>query len=295
MIPLRTILIVNAVSSGITGIGLIALSSYVSNLFEVSSVTPFTGVGVLLVLFAAFVLTVGTRKNINPKAVRLIIRLDTLWVVGSIILVAVASGAISLTGLALIIGVAVWVGAMAVLQHKGLTSASAVVLSLMCILFAGNTNCAAQSTRDMNGSNEVEMSREAVDAESTSLAVVSEFLQAVKEMNGKKAASVLDSLIQWDQPGHNRFSGTKKNLQEVFLMFHGFNEMSGATLRLTEVKVLATNKNTVACHLHWTAAQPTGNKLDVDNIDIYTVENGKIVKAVVYTADTEQEDRFWSK
>jgi ketosteroid isomerase-like protein len=127
------------------------------------------------------------------------------------------------------------------------------------------------------------------------LQVVTSFLEAVKEMSHAKAFPLLDSMIQWDQPGNNRFSGVKKGTNEVFGMFKGFLNMSASTLRLTEIKVLAVNGNQVACHLHWSATQPPGSILDVDNIDVYTVENGKILKAVVYSANINSEDRFWLK
>jgi ketosteroid isomerase-like protein len=35
--------------------------------------------------------------------------------------------------------------------------------------------------------------------------------------------------------------------------------------------------------------------LDTDNIDVYTVEDGKIVAAKIYMEDVEQEDAFWGK
>jgi ketosteroid isomerase-like protein len=44
--------------------------------------------------------------------------------------------------------------------------------------------------------------------------------------------------------------------------------------------------------LRWKASRP-GAQLDTDNIDVYTVENGKIVAAKIYMADMAQEDAFW--
>ena len=53
MIPLKTTLIINAASSGATGLGLIILASPVAELFGVSENTPFIGVGIFLILFAS--------------------------------------------------------------------------------------------------------------------------------------------------------------------------------------------------------------------------------------------------
>ncbi len=48
------------------------------------------------------------------------------------------------------------------------------------------------------------------------------FLNAVKEKSHVKAGPLLDSLVEWHQPGNNQFSGIKKDAKEVFAMFGGF-------------------------------------------------------------------------
>lgn len=125
--------------------------------------------------------------------------------------------------------------------------------------------------------------------------VVSEFLTAVQTGDQAKLAASLHPNVEWNQPGSNRFSGTKKSSTAVFQMVGGMFELTANTLALTDVKVLTVNGNQVACLIHWEAAQPTGVVLDVDNIDVYTVENGKIVSATIYSADIAQEDHFWAK
>ncbi|GAB3931082.1 nuclear transport factor 2 family protein [Larkinella terrae] len=125
--------------------------------------------------------------------------------------------------------------------------------------------------------------------------VVSDFLTAVQKGDNATVAASLHPNIEWNQPGNNRFSGAKKSSTEVFQMVGGMLEVSAHTLELTDVKVTAVNGNTVACLVHWKAVKPTGLVLDVDNIDVYTVENEQIVSAKVYSADITQEDDFWQK
>jgi uncharacterized protein len=72
-------------------------------------------------------------------------------------------------------------------------------------------------------------------------------------------------------------------------------ELSAMTVRLTAIKSITENQHQVACLLNWKASSPTGKELDVDNIDVYTVENGQIVKADIFTTDVEAENRFWGK
>jgi uncharacterized protein len=290
MIPLKTTLTINAASSGATGLGLIILAGPVAGLSDVSETAPFIGVGIFLILFASFVLLVAVSKSINPNAVRLIITLDTLWVVASVVLVVIASSSISLIGIFIILAVALWVAAMAFLQNKGMSSGAALIIITWLVMSSQGPVVAQPSEV---GSSEINSDNKTVEVEA--LQIVNSFLEAVKEKSHSKAFPLLDSMIQWDQPGNNRFSGLKNGANEVFGMFKGFLDTSASTLTLTEIKVSAVNGNQVACHLHWSATQPPGGVLDVDNIDVYTVENRKIVKAVVYSADINSEDRFWAK
>lgn len=124
---------------------------------------------------------------------------------------------------------------------------------------------------------------------------VKTFLTAVQQGNQQTLAALIHPDIHWNQPGTNRFSGTKTSGTAVFQMVGGMVEASSHTLKLTDIKQLTVNGNKVACVVHWQAVQPGGGTLNVDNIDVYTVENGKIVEATVYSEDIAQEDYFWGK
>ena len=121
MLPLKTTLTVNALSSGATGILLIALAKTVATLFGVSATIPFIGTGIFLVAFAAYVLNTALQSPVNQKSVRMIIALDTIWVLASAVLIGVAFSTLSRLGILAITAVAVWVAGMAFLQSKGLT------------------------------------------------------------------------------------------------------------------------------------------------------------------------------
>ena len=131
--------------------------------------------------------------------------------------------------------------------------------------------------------------------ETQSMQVVRDFLTAVQQGNQAKLAALIHPAIEWNQPGNNRFSGVKKSATDVFQMVGGMFQVSENSLALTDIKALTANGNSVACLVHWKATQPRGSVLDVDNIDVYTVEKGQIVKANIYSADIAQEDDFWLK
>lgn len=130
--------------------------------------------------------------------------------------------------------------------------------------------------------------------ENQTLQVVSEFVNAVQQMNQEKLGALLHPSIEWDQPGNHRFSGVKRSSAEVFQMVGGMFEISQNTFALTDIRILAVNGNSAACALHFKATRP-GAVLDTDNIDVYTVEDGQITRAKVYVTDPGQEDTFWGK
>lgn len=78
-------------------------------------------------------------------------------------------------------------------------------------------------------------------------------------------------------------------------MIGGMTKASAGSLRLTNFDRLSVNANRAACIVHWKAVHEAGAWLDVDNIDVYTVRNGQITEAVIYSADIRQEDAFWLK
>jgi hypothetical protein len=123
MITLKNVLLINAVSSGATGAGLLLASKVVADIFGTNQIQPFVGVGIFLVAFAAVVYLVSRQNPMNANAVRLIIAGDTLWVVTSLVIVLFQVFDISMVGYFLIGAVALWVAAMAYFQFNGLNQA----------------------------------------------------------------------------------------------------------------------------------------------------------------------------
>lgn len=119
------------------------------------------------------------------------------------------------------------------------------------------------------------------------------FLHAVQQGDNATLAALLHPEVQWEQPGNNKTSGIKTNAGEVFGMVGHMFAATGNTLRLTHIGQASVQGNRVAVPLHWQSTAPAGEPLDVGNIDVYTVEAGKITAVTVFSADPEHEDRVW--
>ncbi len=126
MISLKNVLLINAVSSGATGIGLVVLAETVAELFGTTATGAVMGVGIFLVVFAAGVLNEAVQRTTRINPVYIIIALDILWVAGSIAIVLPQLFQLSAIGYIAITAVAMWVAAMAYLQIRGVKQIAAV-------------------------------------------------------------------------------------------------------------------------------------------------------------------------
>ena len=85
------------------------------------------GLGLMLLLFSGYLVWLATRVQVRRSVVIGVIAADWAWVVGSILLVLLVGGKLAVTGLLLIVAVALVVLVFAVLQASGLKQAGRVV------------------------------------------------------------------------------------------------------------------------------------------------------------------------
>lgn len=120
IMQLKKVLLINAISSGSTGILLALLPEMFAGLFQIKAITPFIEVGIFLIIFAFFVLFTAYRTPISKKLTQIIIGIDIMWVIASGMATWILFPTISMLGSIMIIAVAGWVGLMAILQKKTL-------------------------------------------------------------------------------------------------------------------------------------------------------------------------------
>ncbi|MFC0264391.1 type II toxin-antitoxin system RatA family toxin [Fontibacter flavus] len=115
---LQKSLLLNAIFSGISGITLIVFNKQIAGLFETSNTTVFWAIGIALLYFAGTIIYEITKQG--PIAVLWIIIQDFLWVIGSIVLVAINPFEISKAGNSVIAIIAFVVFSMGINQSKAL-------------------------------------------------------------------------------------------------------------------------------------------------------------------------------
>ena len=123
---LRFALLADAVASGATGLMMIAGADFLTGLLGLP-VALMREAGLLLVPYVALVAFVATRDTIPVTAVKAIVALNVLWVLGSVGLLVGGFVAPTVLGYAFVIVQAIAVGVLAELQIVGLRRADAVM------------------------------------------------------------------------------------------------------------------------------------------------------------------------
>ncbi|MGM1430004.1 hypothetical protein ACS126_12160 [Sphingobacterium lactis] len=117
---LKIVLLINAISSGITGILLALMPDIFATLFKTDKIAPFVEVGIFLILFSSFVLLAAFNEANQKRWTKLIIKLDLIWVVASIFATVFLASSIGIVGSIIILAIAAWVGLMAYFQQHTL-------------------------------------------------------------------------------------------------------------------------------------------------------------------------------
>jgi hypothetical protein len=122
---LKQALFGNAAFSTICAVLMIAASGQLGRATGIPAVSLLS-TGVVLLIFAVDLVLVGRRPQVNKTLVWAFIGADGLWVVGSVVALAMAS-ALTPVGQGAVAAVALVVGVFGWLQYRGLRAATPVV------------------------------------------------------------------------------------------------------------------------------------------------------------------------
>jgi hypothetical protein len=116
---LRRALLVDAAASGLTGALMLAGAGMLTDLLGLPAAL-LRGAGLVLVPYVAFVAIVGARARISTAAVWAVIACNAVWTVASVALVIDGFVTPTALGTVFVIGQAVAVAALGVLQYVAL-------------------------------------------------------------------------------------------------------------------------------------------------------------------------------
>lgn len=116
---LRRVLLLDAVSAGAMGLGMLLLTDWLAGLLKLP-VDLISEAGMVLLPFAAFVGFLATREQPSRAGVWIVIGLNALWAIDSIALLLTGWVQPSMLGYTFVAGQAVAVAVFAELEYIGL-------------------------------------------------------------------------------------------------------------------------------------------------------------------------------
>ena len=106
------------------------------------------------------------------------------------------------------------------------------------------------------------------------------------------AFDVMADDIKWHQPGNNSLSGVIAGKQALGAHLGKFAEKSNGTFKVI-TNWASSNGCFIAANVTFLAEHSNGDKLDMNGIDIFKIENGKIQEVWLFSSKQDIEDNFW--
>ena len=106
------------------------------------------------------------------------------------------------------------------------------------------------------------------------------------------AFEVMADDIKWHQPGNNPLSGVIAGKQALGAHLGKFAEKSNGTFKVI-TNWASNNGCFVAANVTFVAEHSNGDKLDMNGIDVFKIENGKIQEVWLFSSKQDIEDDFW--
>ena len=126
--------------------------------------------------------------------------------------------------------------------------------------------------------------------QSAALKVVQGFFAAYGAGDMETLKQFVAEDVEWHIPGRHKLAGTKRGIDE-FVGF--FNKLGQAGFK-AEVMILAANDTYVIdAHRGWSTAE--GEKIDVNWVLLYQIENGKIQRVQNFSGALYRSDEFFNR
>jgi len=100
--------------------------------------------------------------------------------------------------------------------------------------------------------------------------------------------------VKWHQPGNHKFSGIKNGVDEVDGMIGKMMQDAEGSLLIKQNGELMENGKLVAMPVRFSASRGT-QRMNMEGIDLFKVEEGKITEVWLFSEDQPKEDDFWGK
>lgn len=110
--------------------------------------------------------------------------------------------------------------------------------------------------------------------------------------NFTMAFDVMSDDIIWHQPGKSSLSGVSIGKKALGSHLEKFAEKSNGSFKVV-TNWVSSNENFVAANVTFMATRGNGDILDMNGIDLFRIEDGKIQEVWLFSSEQAIEDAYW--
>lgn len=103
--------------------------------------------------------------------------------------------------------------------------------------------------------------------------------------------TMADDII-WHQPGQHATSGTHVGKEALGTHLATFAQKTNGSFKVV-TNWVSENNNLVAANVTFLGTRLDGTELNMNGIDLFRIEDGKIQEVWLFSADQQIEDNFW--
>lgn len=123
--------------------------------------------------------------------------------------------------------------------------------------------------------------------------VFNSYNEALAKGDFNAAFGTMSDNITWHQPGNNSFSGTVQGKEALAAHLGRFAKKSNGTFRVI-TNWASSNNNLIAANVDFLADRGNGDTLNMNGIDLFRIEEGKIQEVWLFSSEQSVEDEYWT-
>ncbi len=123
-------------------------------------------------------------------------------------------------------------------------------------------------------------------------ALVRIIFEAFAQKRGFALRDVFADDAIWTVPGSGSMAGTFHGREEIFAFLGRLPKETGGTYASSLIDVLASD--TRAAALYRASGDRNGRRLELDQVLLFRIENGRVQEVLALPSDPAAFERFWS-
>lgn len=127
---------------------------------------------------------------------------------------------------------------------------------------------------------------------STNLEIFNTYNQALAASDFPAVFATIADNIVWHQPGQHSTAGRHVGKEALGAHLASFAEKTNGTFKVL-TNWVSDNADLVAANVTFVGTRTDGEELNMNGIDLFRMEDGKIKKVWLFSSDQALEDAFW--